>query len=275
MKKEEVKPMPVVKHPLNKYWENKRREAGLTLKDIADGISMTKVSVYRYLTGENSPNEETVKKLCDLLNADYEEGKKEFIKQYYQYRNTEGSEYFVRSQLERPNKYKNRPNPPPGKFPRAYKDTFWNRLRISRKLTGAKMAKDLDVNAPSLYLWLNGAKMPPEKWIKAICEYFDVPLEQGRQEFENAHSTWLSSKYNRVFCYSANEDVAQKTWVFDSEDKILESLYGKIDFDVFSEFELKFRQRLYKEAFSALYGKLDFDTYYQIQASIADMQKTK
>jgi len=266
--------VPVVKHSLNEYWDNKRIEAGLTLKDMANETGRSTTMMYHYLTGKYSPNEETVKKLCKLLNADYEEGKKEFIKQYYQYRNIEGSEYCMRSQLERPDKYKNRPKPPPGKFPRTYKDTFWNRLRVSRKLTGAKMAKDLGVYASSLYLWLNGSKMPPEKWIKAICKYFDVPLEQGRQEFKNAHSTWLSSKYNRVFCYSANEDVTQKTWVFDSEDKILESLYGKIDFDVFSEFELKFRQRLYKEAFSVLYGKLDFDTYYQIQTSIADMQKT-
>jgi transcriptional regulator with XRE-family HTH domain len=67
---------------LNTYWNNKRIEANLTIREVAECLgNKVKVSnLGKYFAGKAMPDDETVRLICTLFDVDYKEGKKEFAK---------------------------------------------------------------------------------------------------------------------------------------------------------------------------------------------------
>ena len=115
------------------FWENKRISKHASFRSLAKALGVSEPTVRHYFTGKTSPTPEMTQKICDILDADYTEGHNEFIQIYYQRRVTKVRHVYT-PQLILPDKYKARPKPPPNITPRAYKDTFWNRLRTARNL---------------------------------------------------------------------------------------------------------------------------------------------
>ena len=259
------------------YWEDKRLNKGLSFKQISKLLNMTDAGVRNYFTGRTSPTPDKMKILCDALDADYDEGRNAFLQAYYQYRVDHRQKLYT-PQLIVPDKYKTRPKPPPNITPRAYKDTFWNRLRIARNLRIVDIQRQMypkqgNTGRIKLYNWLNGRNVPPEARAREICDFFGVDYAKGMEEFKIAHSEWLSARNHRIFQYSTTENIKQKTWILDTEESILHNIYSKISYEEYKIFESNLKQRLYKEAFQTLYGKLNFDDYYQIQASVDTLSK--
>mgnify|MGYP003291087713 CR=1 FL=1 len=58
---------------------------------------------------------------------------------------------------------------------------FSNNLRrrmVEQNITGARMAKDLDINKSSISQWMNGKNFPSPDTIKRIAEYLNTTINE-------------------------------------------------------------------------------------------------
>lgn len=62
------------------FWNQKRIEKGVTLKDMADDLGVHLTSLSTWLTGAKLPATPTAIKICDYLGIDYVTGAEEFNK---------------------------------------------------------------------------------------------------------------------------------------------------------------------------------------------------
>lgn len=67
------------------FWSKKRVEAGITIKELAEGIGVKKSTLCAYLIGVTVPKEPVIRAMCDWFGVDYIEGEREFIKAYRAY----------------------------------------------------------------------------------------------------------------------------------------------------------------------------------------------
>ena len=70
--------------------------------------------------------------------------------------------------------------------------TFANNLRrlmISQNVTGAKMARDLDLNKASISQWMNGKNFPSPDTLKRIATYLNVSINELYGEDEEVKET--------------------------------------------------------------------------------------
>lgn len=69
---------------------------------------------------------------------------------------------------------------------------FWSDLRVERNVKLETIAKDTGLQLGALQTYFSGEHIPREYASRVICNYFDIPYEQGRVEFIKAHV-----KFNR------------------------------------------------------------------------------
>lgn len=188
------------------------------------------------------------------------------------------------------------------------KRTFWNNLRFERNIR----YKDLIQLFPNLTSigcisgWFTGQKMPDTDSIKTLCDFFDVPFEKGKAEFEKASREWRSDGHTgkRDTCGTAEARIHSKhtkkseavepETPFDDDfpftveptvevpkeetkpsiapQEIFSAIYGKVSYEVFFEFTAKVAKRD-RDAIKDIYGQVSYEDYEAIREVILDWCK--
>ena len=65
---------------INNFWSNKKVEKKLSFKDLAKATNKPLTSVRNYFIGRMTPDDETIRALCDVMEVDYDQGVAEFAK---------------------------------------------------------------------------------------------------------------------------------------------------------------------------------------------------
>lgn len=64
----------------------------------------------------------------------------------------------------------------------AFKNTYWNNLRVERNIKIQEIADYLNVSLSAAGAYFSGQLMPKELQITQLCGLFDVPVDTGRTE---------------------------------------------------------------------------------------------
>lgn len=78
------------------FWNKLRVENGYRIKDIAELLDLGEKTTAAYFTGYTLPNDDIVKKFCDLFCIDFMKGRGEFHKAYSEYNKTHNRKCKVR-----------------------------------------------------------------------------------------------------------------------------------------------------------------------------------
>ena len=77
---------------------------------------------------------------------------------------------------------------------RLTKNTFWNRVRVSKGIKIREVAEMFGVSEAIAGLWFSGQK-PPKTAIQCqLCDLFDVDYETGINNFTNDHKIWKNER---------------------------------------------------------------------------------
>lgn len=93
---------------------------------------------------------------------------------------------------------------------RTFKDTFWSKKRVENDITVVELANYLNRSRAITGAYLTGFAMPDNDVIKALCNFFDVDLFEGKKEFENAHKRYFA-EHNRTLKARATKKVTTQT----------------------------------------------------------------
>lgn len=187
--------------------------------------------------------------------------------------------------------------------PLAFKDTFWNRLRVENNITIKELASYLHLSDGAVGMYLTGQTMASESVIKQLCDYFSVDLLKGTQEFEKAHKAW-DAEHKRTLRVKggsiptgvksdskpaekpapeksevlltmdeAGVEVAKNTKFVSAstefvstsvKKKVLKATYGKVKMDLF----LEYYDNAVSDPLGFFYGKVDYPVYQEIEDAI-------
>ena len=79
-KSSKLKNRPGALSKTDTFWAKKRLEAELSIEDVAEAVGAKRSTIGNSFLGVFVPSDELIRKLCDLFDVDFEEGKAEFIK---------------------------------------------------------------------------------------------------------------------------------------------------------------------------------------------------
>lgn len=182
--------------------------------------------------------------------------------------------------------------------PLAFKDTFWNRLRVETNITIKELASYLHLSDGAVGMYLTGQAMPSESVIKQLCDYFSVDLLKGTQEFEKAHKTWDAERKRTlrvtggaiptgakpadkpapekseasIMMDEAGAEVVKNTEFVPTPEfvstsvkkKVLKATYGKVKMDLF----LEYYDNAVSDPLGFFYGRVDYPVYQEIENAI-------
>lgn len=167
------------------YWSRLRIERRLSYDVIAHYTGSNNPMLATWFHGDNVPNDEMILKLCELFSIDFDRGKQHFWEDFQAKHPGKTPTHW--------NPRHSRPAPPPNKYLRIYKDTFWNRLRLQKGIPTKQLAKMLGIKSVYfIYTWFSGQHVPSDNHIRKLCEIYEVDYEKGKQEFLDAHAGWYS-----------------------------------------------------------------------------------
>ena len=164
--------------------------------------------------------------------------------------------------------------------PSAYKDTFWNKVRVEKGFKLQEIADYLHCSIGSVGSYFSGQTVPSEKVIKALCEYFEIAEPLGTRAFVEDNKAW-HAEHVRVYRVPAQKVTKSKKPKKKTEEvapvvteaiptkadvttKVVELIYGKIPYDAFVAItEGK------EDILAYLYGKVDYKTYLEIAKVLA------
>lgn len=153
---------------------------------------------------------------------------------------------------------------------KAYKDTYWNNLRVERNIKVKEIAEYLNVSLTSAGGYFSGQLMPKDLQITQLCGLFDVPVDVGREEFKKAHALWKSERKRSGIKVQSGKferkKSAQKTvepTTIDNTD-IIKMLYGKLPYDVFVAVGELISSNDIDTALKQLYGRVSCNEFIMI-----------
>ena len=159
----------------------------------------------------------------------------------------------------------------------AFKNTYWNNLRVERNIKVKEIAEYLNVSLSAAGGYFSGQIMPRELQIKQLCGLFDVPIDVGTEEFKKAHALWKSErKRSGVKVQSGKKDKPAEIEItvdmtapqfeepsVDNLD-IIKLLYGKLPYELF-ETVRKMIKHQSGDVLEQLYGRVSYKEFIQIQ----------
>ena len=103
-------------------------------------------------------------------------------------------------------------------------DTFWNLLRIKNNMKLEDLSDVTGYKIYSISNWFIGKNMPNDGEIKVFCDWFGVPFEKGKLEFQNGYTIYHGghgtiTKEPRKATQGTLEDVSEY-----AENKEIESV---------------------------------------------------
>lgn len=165
---------------------------------------------------------------------------------------------------------------------KAYKDTYWNTLRVERNIKIKEIAEYLHISLTSAGAYFSGQLMPKDLQITQLCGLFDVEFTTGKEEFRKAHALWKSErKRSGVKVQSGKKDKTAEIEITvdmtapqfeepsaDNLD-IIKLLYGKLSYELFMSVRglLKNREG---DVLELVYGKVSYKEFKQIQEALKD-----
>ena len=177
------------------FWGIKIYEKGVRHKNVAKYLKINSSTLSNYFTGRLMPNDGKIRKLCEYLDTDFEEGKQEFIRLRSDYRQKHKTiaETVIKERKKNPNKShtaynKGIPNRTARKL-----DTFWQRAIYNTCLTNDTIAEIIGEKYPEkISIYSIGRIIPSEPKIRALCMLCNVDYEVGKAEFIKAHRIYNS-----------------------------------------------------------------------------------
>lgn len=189
------------------FWNNKRRERKMKVKDIAFIFNITNQKAQRWFIGYTLPSEEQMKQICDLFEVPYDEGIAEFNKAHDAY-------------LEA--KYPKSPDST-RVLPKARRVTFWNKKRMEKGLKIHEVADMLGKDRRSIGMCFTGQVFPSEDIIEGFCKIFNVDIGLGRQEFIRANDEWKADSFSRVKLISNSAEASSSVITLNHANSFWES----------------------------------------------------
>lgn len=94
---------------------------------------------------------------------------------------------------------------------RLTKNTFWNRVRVSKGIKIREVAEMFDVSETVAGLWFSGQR-PPKTAIQCqLCDLFDVDYETGINNFTNDHKIWKNERGRFNFITEEDLEIMKST----------------------------------------------------------------
>lgn len=162
---------------------------------------------------------------------------------------------------------------------------FWNDLRVRQQLKYSDIAEVVNLNKTSIAKFFSGASMPKVKYVKAICDFFDVDFDKGYSEFVKIFKEYHNPEENDDIEPNINTDLTSEVTDDDGnlrykitlettaneapKSTVLEMLYGKVSCSVFFDFASIVANKS-GDPLELIYGKVSFEDYESIRSSIKD-----
>ena len=142
-----------------------------------------------------------------------------------------------------------------------FKNNFWSKLRVERGITIKELAILCGVGEKRMGMYFSGQFMPKDYIIKDLCDYFNVPFEQGQIEFQHAHREWKADHALRLV-KSSKKNTPKNEVVYPNDvitteipqmftdllenrkDFVLKTVYNKVDYDTYKLIERAFEVEL-------------------------------
>lgn len=189
------------------FWSEQRVKKGLTLKQIARTLGVSRSAVGNYFSGKTIPHDTFIVRVCDLLGVDHDKGMLEFQRANRAYNS--GAKKSSRSGSSVAFSTK-RPYVKKGQRPQQPKrlDNFWINKKNEFKLTNKEIGEMLKLNANTVWAYLSGYLIPPQKAMEDICDLFGVSITRGKQEFELAHKQYEEDHSGKYYAPATKPEPA-------------------------------------------------------------------
>lgn len=166
------------------------------------------------------------------------------------------------------------------------KKTWWNQLRVDRNIRYADLLELFPSfkHTSSIGAWFAGEKVPLDKYITILCDFFDVEFEEGKRHFIEDNKKWVSGHHRDTKVTTGRSEGISKdtsgTGLAIAHDTIMEEaqeergdvfgmVYGKLPYDLFRRFcELVAGND--DNALALVYGKVSFEEFIFIQSIIKE-----
>jgi len=94
---------------------------------------------------------------------------------------------------------------------RLTKNTFWNRVRVSKGIKIREIAEMFDVSEAIAGLWFTGQR-PPKTAIQCqLCDLFGIDYETGINNFTNDHKIWKNERGRFNFITEEDLEIMKST----------------------------------------------------------------
>lgn len=162
------------------------------------------------------------------------------------------------------------------------KDTYWNRVRVSNGMTVKDIAELCKVSQGAAGGWMSGQLCPDTEYIRKICNFFSIPYEEGKREFEKANLAW-KKEFGKKEVMSVGTFERHKKAEPKKEEPVKEQkaepnpnpktdvfalCYGILDYENFSKFIRLMAELEYDDALELIYGKVDYAQFIKIQSEL-------
>lgn len=256
------------------FMQRRLSDYGISLKEMAKKINVSYRYTVSYFSGFVLPKEDTIKRICDILEMPYEAGVEKFNEIYREWGEVHKDTYYKFSNTYRPYKkgiYGEATKPVVNKVqkPSRRKRTagFWN-----HKISGKGMSvKELSVLLGKPYstttAYLSGFVMPEDDVIKFFCKEFNVDYDRAYSEFAKVHEAWAiehTDTYERSGCTFKIKQITPA-------DKPIEQLK-----EVVKPSAKSTRSPGFMECLRLMYGKIsreDFDQALTLSTSKQEMMR--
>ena len=159
------------------------------------------------------------------------------------------------------------------------KVNFWNKVRVERNIRYKDLVELFGGSNGMWGMYFSGQQMPPINRIKQVCDFFDVDINEGAEEFRKAHSIWKAESKNKVMVTGVSEPRARSALIpagrgqdeveakptthdYSSKD-VFKLIYGKIPYELFLAF-WEMVDSGSGDPMECLYGRVSYREYSQI-----------
>lgn len=236
----------------NNFWNQVRKERGVTFKYIGDILGRSATMVRYYFIGKQMPPPEHIKLMCEGFNVDIEQGTEEFKKMHKEWKMAHGKSATIQQDKS---------------------CSFWKQKLKDAKINYKELSEIVNVPYSTLKAYFSGFALPTPEKIKNICALLDVDSDFGEAEFIRLNIEWgehhpdyqkYGNTYRRIVAKDTSKSKSTKSVASDTPDN-LELLYGKLTYKDFKKIEAMYDDSTkFTDILRYLYDIIDFDTFMSI-----------
>lgn len=151
------------------FWNKLREKNGWSFKYIAKKTGIPQSTLGNWFSGVKAPrNEHHIHQLCELFEIPFDKGYNEF---YHAEKTWDSTKKTLH-----------------------YNNTFWNKLKEKNNLSNEEISEMTGIPKVTISSNFSGRYMPNSKSLEKYCKLFEIPLEQGKEEFKKAHKAFIAAQ---------------------------------------------------------------------------------